>query len=750
MASPAHLPSVISFGPFELDAANGELRKAGISLKIHPQPFRVLVLLAEQSGRMVTREDIQRLLWGDNTFVDFERGINSCVNQIRTTLGDDPEKPRYVETIPRRGYRFVASVTSRQPADGLGSSGPYAPELEVSPARGTGLALASRKTRQIVAIIAAGAALVVTMGIYARFSRKTQPELKETQLTANSSENPVTGSAISPDGKYLAYSDRNGVHIKLLSTGETQTLSHSSSEWYFAWFPDSTRFLGSEIAQPGIWTFSVMGGAPRKFREDGTVNAVSPDGSSVASTANTGRMGDREIWLMGSDGTNPRRFLEVGEDGALQEPGWSPDGQRITYYTQHQVLDKLQVTVESRDLKGGTPTVVYSESAATPQRTKLQDFVWLPGGRIIFSLVEADSDLVNSLSVRCNLWELRVDPSTGRPSGALKRLTNWPAGANVTLLYATADGKRLSILKMTASVSLYLAGIDDKGRRVSTPSRLTATDGWNNAPAWEGDGRAIFFESNRDGHLHIFRQEISGDSAGPIATGPGEASVPIVSPDGSYLLYVTPAHSTVGGAATLAQLMRVPRTGGTPQQVLSAQLVDSPRCTRAPASLCAIAEPAQDRRQIIFTAFDPLQGRGRELAKVDADPGADFGWDLSPDGAHIAFLKRVPRSDGKIFVSEGPIRILSLDGGPPREIHVNGINTFREYVDWAADGRGLLLAHPTGLDSELLYVDLNGNANVLWQQKDAAPFRGVPSPDGRHLAILCGGAYNNVWMIESF
>jgi DNA-binding winged helix-turn-helix (wHTH) protein len=111
MALPAQPSRVIRFGAFELDAAKGELRKAGVSLKIHPQPFRVLLLLAEHPGQTITREEIQRSLWGENTFVDFERGINFCINQIRVALGDDAEQPRYVETLPRRGYRFVAPVT---------------------------------------------------------------------------------------------------------------------------------------------------------------------------------------------------------------------------------------------------------------------------------------------------------------------------------------------------------------------------------------------------------------------------------------------------------------------------------------------------------------------------------------------------------------------------------------------------------------------------------------------------------------
>src|SRR3984885_1158234 len=112
MVSPAPIPSVIRFGAFELDAASGELRKSGISLKIQPQPFRVLTLLVEQPGQIVSREEIRRCLWGDNTFVDFELGINFCVKQIRTALSDDAEKPRYIQTLPRRGYRFIGTVAT--------------------------------------------------------------------------------------------------------------------------------------------------------------------------------------------------------------------------------------------------------------------------------------------------------------------------------------------------------------------------------------------------------------------------------------------------------------------------------------------------------------------------------------------------------------------------------------------------------------------------------------------------------------
>jgi cholera toxin transcriptional activator len=98
------------FGVFEADAATGELRKQGIRIKLNAQPFQVLCMLLEQPGTLLTREEISRQLWPDGTFVDYEHGVNSAINRIREALGDTAASPRFVETLARRGYRFVAPV----------------------------------------------------------------------------------------------------------------------------------------------------------------------------------------------------------------------------------------------------------------------------------------------------------------------------------------------------------------------------------------------------------------------------------------------------------------------------------------------------------------------------------------------------------------------------------------------------------------------------------------------------------------
>ena len=110
MAPLPNATSVLRFGSFELNAVTGELRKSGMSVKLRPQAARVLTLLAMSHGQLLTREDLQEQIWGHDTFVDFEHGLNLCIREIRVVLDDDADIPRYVETLPRRGYRFIGPV----------------------------------------------------------------------------------------------------------------------------------------------------------------------------------------------------------------------------------------------------------------------------------------------------------------------------------------------------------------------------------------------------------------------------------------------------------------------------------------------------------------------------------------------------------------------------------------------------------------------------------------------------------------
>ena len=218
MATPVRAIPTICFGAFALDAAKGELRKDDTLLKLHPQPLRVLVLLAERRGEVVSREEIQRCLWGNHTWVDFEGGINFCVRQIRAVLGDDAEEPRYIETVPRKGYRFIFPLTHPQPSELVipisraggvreprlvavpdsASPAPVAPALPVKPTEVVGEK--ERRTFTGVGRAFLGASLVALAALsYFYFNHKTKLTEKDTVVIGefkNSTGDPVFDEAL--------------------------------------------------------------------------------------------------------------------------------------------------------------------------------------------------------------------------------------------------------------------------------------------------------------------------------------------------------------------------------------------------------------------------------------------------------------------------------------------------------------------------------------------------------------------------
>jgi DNA-binding winged helix-turn-helix (wHTH) protein/TolB-like protein len=143
------MASRVRFGLFQFDPATGELAREGTPIRLQPQPARVLALLVERPGELVSRDDLRRHVWGNETFVDFERGLNFCIAQIRSALGDSADSPRYVETVPKRGYRFIAPAT----VDGA------RPSNETP-------AVAPAKSKQRVAVIALAASLAAGVGAF--------------------------------------------------------------------------------------------------------------------------------------------------------------------------------------------------------------------------------------------------------------------------------------------------------------------------------------------------------------------------------------------------------------------------------------------------------------------------------------------------------------------------------------------------------------------------------------------------------
>jgi Tol biopolymer transport system component/DNA-binding winged helix-turn-helix (wHTH) protein len=337
MATLPPIPPGICFGPFELDLAAGELRKGGILVKLQPQPIQVLRLLAEHAGTLVTREEIQRCLWSESTFVDFEHGINFSINQIRAALADNAEKPRYIETLPRRGYRFIAAVhpapngqkpapipeTSKETAaEGWESSPLPIPDSKSNATRK--FAWLSIATAGIFCVVAG---MLLYQRLYGRPIHTGQIE-QLTHAGRMDAYQPLT-----TDGSRIFFLEREGDHwnnMQIAATGGESSpfplpfhnavildISPDQSELLIAPFTSRTGNLP-------LWVVPLVKGAPHRIGNLSADHATySPDGLRFALSRQDG------IYLADRDGSNARRI--VAYTGGCGRVAWSPDGKLLRF-----------------------------------------------------------------------------------------------------------------------------------------------------------------------------------------------------------------------------------------------------------------------------------------------------------------------------------------------------------------------------------------------------------------------------------
>jgi serine/threonine protein kinase len=612
-----------------------------------------------------------------------------------------------------------------------------------------------RQTLPGWALVSGSAAILLIVGAMFWIARRQQlqpqlpPGQKLRQLTTNSEENRVLSGAISLDGKYLAYSDLKGIHIKVIETGETHTvpqpegLKNKDVDWEIVpkWFPDNTRFLanahppGQDTATwnssgTSVWIFSRLGGSPSKLRDNAYAYSVSPDGSLISFDTNKGRMGDREIWLMGPTGEQARKIYEAGgEDSAIGGLIWSPDGQRAIYVkTEGLILGPNDNTLLGVDLKGGPPTIVLS-----PSETKnIRDYAWLPDGRLIYSVTEPLPE-----GNTCNYRALRLDAGTGRPLEKPKQLTNWTRFC-ATGTSVTADGKRLAFLEWSLHGTAYVADLEAGGTRLVNSRHFTMDKSNAFIAAWTADSKTVIIALDRGDDYEIQRQLLSADTPEPVVSGAGNIEDANLSPDGKWV--IVQVRSVSAEPSTPVQLMRVPIAGGLPELIFQVAEGTSNLCARQPAP-CALAERSKDRKQMIITSFDPIKGRGPELARFDVDPDQtvnSFRWDILPDGTRLAAARGM----------DGYLQIRSVGNGATQVIRVKGFNDIRE-LTWAADGKGFLVSSGSGGGSVLYHVDLQGNPKALWKCSWNSCY-GHQSPDGRHLNVWDARQNSNMWIMENF
>jgi Tol biopolymer transport system component/DNA-binding winged helix-turn-helix (wHTH) protein len=537
MASPAHSPSVIRFGAFELDPAHATLRKAGISVKLHPQPFRVLSLLAECPGQIVTREQIQRCLWGDNTFVDFEGGINFCVKQIRAALGDDPEKPRYIETLHRRGYRFIAPthVTARaaESTEGRadlrivseGETTPpeaiadHAPQVGGSPFQ-ISRPKTSFVTKRLLTVLAGCAVLTLV----AALARPVVPPPRLTRVHQITHVGTVVwNESILVSGSRLYFlANENGENqIRYVSLDDGAV---SVVEKPFAKIvglhdiaPSGSELLVSEFEKalaPSwhrvLWRLPVAEGTPRRV---GTIladdSAWSPDGRTIVYTNEAAQ----SLYLVDGDGSNSRKLTSL--PGIPFKPRWSPDGKLI----RTSVVDPKEagISIWQTDASGRSTRQMLPGWKSSSRSWSGN---WTRDGRYFFFTAMQGGTR--------NIWALRDKKDIFRKnSGQPVQLTEGPF--NYYMPTPGSNGK-----------TIYAIGSQPLGQLMRYDARSGEFAPYANGQsidhvAFSRDGKWMAYVTYPEGTL--VRSRIDGSERMQLTSAPIRAASPQWSPDGTQIAF---------------------------------------------------------------------------------------------------------------------------------------------------------------------------------------------------------------------
>jgi DNA-binding winged helix-turn-helix (wHTH) protein/dipeptidyl aminopeptidase/acylaminoacyl peptidase len=751
----AHRGETVGFGAFEIDLGTGEVRRHGIKVKLQDQSFAVLALLLERPGELVTREDFRARIWGDETYVDFDQGLNKAIKNIRAALGDSAEQPKYVETLPKRGYRFIAPLNSSQHL-GAGSN----QVSTVQSAQDADLSLPGQpgnvsgeapkrtsvrrgtwhtRTAAIGAALAAGLALLFFL---TRHNWERDRELRLRQLTTNNAENFIQNSVVSPDGRYLLYGDQIGIHLRVIATGETHTFEKPKAlsgedSWYpTAWYPDQMHFaavsetLTSRGVIPTSWNVSILGDGATKLRERAIARSISPDGSLVAFTSDN----LQEIGIMGAGGEDATIVSKGDDSTAFELVQWSPDGRRLFDLRTQWVPGgnneiSIQYVLESRRPRGGAAipiaSHVFGSASGFPDWRGGGSFCVPEAGRVVYTRSVSAESLAGDDDT--NLWEVRIKPETGEPQGASRPLTKW-VGYHLDHLSVSRDGKTLVLQKSNWQLHTYVGEIGTAGR-LQPLRRMTLEDSDDLPWAWTPDSTAVLFTSNRTGPYRLYKQASDGQLAESITTGPGVIDQARLSPDGKWIIYSVEAPN-----GRSPRLMRVAMSGGAPHLIMETRLIAQIGCPIAPATRCITLEEATPQ---VFKSFDPINGNARELFKLSFWNG---GWEVSPTGS-IGILRQ--------DAAGGRVQILSQTGSLEHEINLAPWSNFSGF-NWSADPREMYTASVGPSGATILRVNASGEIQPLWLLKGSPLAWAIAAPDGHHLAILGKSSYSNASIVENF
>lgn len=709
--------SRLSFGLFEADLLEEKLFKRGLLVRLENQPFQILAALLEKPGDVVGREELRARLWPGGTYVDFDEGLNTAIKKLRYALGDSADAPVFIETVPRRGYRFLAPISVVEdersaPGNGNLSSSLAAPDNPPNPAafsepdalnsppgqrhssfpwkRGFGMSLMVL----LALMMAAGSALYRW-----RTLRRPSVNHEAMEIRKLTDTGDIEAAAISPDGRFVIYARRVGEKVglrmrQLGSGGDAEVLP-----------PDAVYFVGLAFSPDGnylyfarsdkdlfdyryLYVMPALGGPERKLITDiDSAPSFSPDGRQFVFTRGIPTKNQVEVRIANADGTGDHLLatMEGGYAGSQPGASWSPDGRAIAVPVFHYGKNSALYAIAVAD---GNQRALYSGDGEVGRP------LWLPGGDgMVVTLHEPDSQ-------RAQMWMIPF------PSGQRERITNDLSNYDLTP-DMTADGKNLVVVEHTQVSNIWANSSADTSRlqqitfgesamleAIETDRRGLVVLGQGELWSMNADGSSrlllakldadhvcgcgafVVASVRKEGLQHIVR--LDSDGTHPLSLASGSLFFPACAADGKFVFY-----ADLGSPRQ--RIMRVPTEGGTPVEI-----------AKVPGdSLDGNLDISSDEKflAVPWEQFTPTPGF--QLSVMSATDGTLVkSFKTPPGGMYSVGLRWSPDDSALQYgvTRDGVTNLWQQDlaGGPPKQL-TKFTSGLIFWFNWSRDGKHLLL-----------------------------------------------------------
>jgi Tol biopolymer transport system component/DNA-binding winged helix-turn-helix (wHTH) protein len=639
----AQNPHVMRFGVFEIDLQAGELRKSGLKIKLQDQPFRILVLLLERRGQVLTREELRQKLWSADTFVEFDHSLSSAVKKLRQALGDDSDNPRFIETLPRRGYRLIVPVAESAPA----------PDQFVGQAP-----LAKPAADRIpfyyrLAILGGVTVLLAALVLWKTvFGTAGAPRvLRFTQLT---NDGQVKSGSMATDGSRIYFNEqlpgpRNLIVQVAVDGGEVVPLSTPlKAPQFMDLSGDGTELLLGNNEQDvySLWLQPVAGGSPRRV---GTVLAVEArfgsDRTSIIYTINN------QVYSVDRDGSSSKKLFTV--DSFPYSFRFSPDAKVLRFSLEN----------------GENDSIAIMESAANG--TNLHKLFtgccgkWTADGRhfVFENRLNGRVDLWTTSNARRFFWPNRDEKPIQLTAGPLNFVVPVPS-KDGKQLFAIGQSPRAEVVRYDSHSRQfvpYLSGISAEGL------------------AFSRDGQWVAYASYPDGTL--WRSKMDGSERLQLTFPPWRVLLPRWSPDGKQIAF----------NATRPDLpwniYVIPSAGGAPERLLPSEQAQVDASWSPDGNSIAFGS--------LFAPNTPIYTLDVRTKGVTSLPGSVglFSPRWSPDGKYIAAI-----------TADSAFKLMIFDFVTQKWTEAFGSGT--GYPSWSNDGKyiyfeSLVSSPPPGHESIL-------------------------------------------------